>query len=75
MKYRLSLIVYIFGNIKLKTIQALFTLSARKMSSFVASECFECLLNPQFKLLKNKKKYKIELQVERRPFMTVHYNS
>lgn len=43
------------------------------MSSFVASEHLECLLNPQFKLLKDKK-CKIELQDERTPFMTVHYN-
>lgn len=75
MKYRSSLIIYIFGNIKLKTIQALSILSARKMSSFVTSERFECLLSSQFKLLKDKKKCKIELQDERRPFMTVHYNS
>lgn len=64
MKYRSSLIVYIFGNIKLKTIQALSILSARKMSSFVTSERFECLLNSQFKLLKDKKNARLSYKMK-----------
>lgn len=44
------------------------------MQSFFASGHSECLLNTQFKLLKDEK-CKIELQGERRPFVITHDNS